>query len=661
MSQPTSYFLQSALPGPSRGRIVRAAVVVAAVVIGWFLIGLHTIYIRHFLKEAVPQPPASLAAEAVVLPDYLELDAFVWVRYAQDMAADGAWRLREADFDNAPHGRAVYWNSGLAWMLCALGQARQYLERELSASDAIAVAAPFFNPILFAIALGVVGTLVARGWSVGAAAALAVVLPMLPRVIWDFSYSRVDHHGQHLFITLLWLLAGVAGCSTRGERARRMWFVISGIAAGAGCWVGATQQMAMLGLFCGGAAVEILLRRRSKKGGQTPLPWVVWGAAGAVSALAFFLLENVPDRLFSLRLEVNHPAYALSLFCAGAFLKALDNSFAQRRVDPVLIPTAAAALLPGILIAVLGPAAHSLQNDYMARAHEVITEFRSVFATPGETPLAAFVSRVGIAPLLLPVAAALMAASAFRGRTHAAYWLVLPVAVGLSGLAAMQIRWTGLASATAICFVALAAFPPQSARGGRRLLRVMALAVLTGTCVMWLAELDRRTRSIPGFSYAERGRSMAAMRNCALFLRIFGKDAGEDVVLLGFPDAAPWMAGHRAARVVGSYYWENVEGLRDTALVFASQPGGDPARILTQRGVTHVLSLGSKIFAEEMLWIAEGTRDPARLERTLAARLADGRPPPWLESVPLANVLQVGEVRLLLYRVKAHLLPGDGE
>ncbi|HVU39314.1 MAG TPA: hypothetical protein VHC95_13350 [Opitutales bacterium] len=72
-----------------------------------------------------------------------------------------------------------------------------------------------------------------------------------------------------------------------------------------------------------GAAIAYGLTKNSEEklplGRADPTLWRVWGASAGLASLFFYLLEYAPSH-FTMRLEVNHPLYALALLGAGDVL-----------------------------------------------------------------------------------------------------------------------------------------------------------------------------------------------------------------------------------------------------------------------------------------------------------------------------------------------------
>lgn len=103
----------------------------------------------------------------------------------------------------------------------------------------------------------------------------------------------------------------------------------------------------------------------------------------------------------------------------------------------------------------------------------------------------------------------------------------------------------------------------------------------------------------------------------------------ESVRLLCDPDVGPWMAHFGGFRVVGSFYWENLDGLRDTCAFFTAEDDETARRIVEARGVTHVLIPVGPNIVRQLFYLRHGHDDPASLGKTLGARLFNAPPDRW--------------------------------
>jgi hypothetical protein len=115
-----------------------------------------------------------------------------------------------------------------------------------------------------------------------------------------------------------------------------------------------------------------------------------------------------------------------------------------------------------------------------------------------------------------------------------------------------------------------------------------------------------------------------------------------------------WLHDIAGAELVGSQYWECVDGLRDSTAFWLSTDDAAARAICQRRGVTHVVLKAKPGSVLTGAFMDEGNTDAAAVKRTLIFRLGGPKasPPPWLEQVPLPRVnALVGVNNSRLFRV----------
>ena len=118
------------------------------------------------------------------------------------------------------------------------------------------------------------------------------------------------------------------------HRAARRWFIASGLAGAVGLWVSAA---AMVPVLVGIGLSVLIIFAALPRPRPARAPWVCepslfrsWGIAGAVGSLCIYLVEYFPYHV-GVRLEVNHPLYALAFFGGGDLLARLGRPSYERR------------------------------------------------------------------------------------------------------------------------------------------------------------------------------------------------------------------------------------------------------------------------------------------------------------------------------------------
>ena len=287
------------------------------------------------LQADGPRGTRPLAPERLMdgMPErmFWDDDAYYWISYARTSIEQRTLRLRHSTIDNVPYGREIHWCSGPTWLLVALA-APIHLMGDRSLDETLSLAALGVHPLLFLLLLVGSALLMARKIGPLAALALSACFLLTPVLSRDMSYGTLDHHALLLLFvagTLLCLQLGGAGfVAAEGSgalRNARRWTVASAICAGAGLWVQAIFQSLLLGGILLGAMLGGVLFARGRGSPRTgdgatvvPVPelWRTWGRVGAATSLAFYLVEQFPSNL-GMRLEVNHPLYALALLAGG--------------------------------------------------------------------------------------------------------------------------------------------------------------------------------------------------------------------------------------------------------------------------------------------------------------------------------------------------------
>jgi hypothetical protein len=142
----------------------------------------------------------------------------------------------------------------------------------------------------------------------------------------------------------------------------------------------------------------------------------------------------------------------------------------------------------------------------------------------------------------------------------------------------------------------------------------------------------QRTRAAADFTNEEI--RLLAQRDVAHWLR---QRAGrEPVVVAGAPDSTSNLIYQGGLSGLGTLYWENAEGLKHAAALFAA-PTAEAAHAIARRlGVTHVVFFSWDAFEFAMVKLARGRppESPLPTDSFIARLLAERVPPPWLQAIP---------------------------
>jgi hypothetical protein len=454
-------------------------------------IGALTTLVSGQVPGPIPDPASPSGFKAgqhrLILPT-AGADGYHWILLTERMLAGEGLRVRSTQVDNAPHGREVHWSSLPRWWLGTLAWARSAWNPELTLPRALEQVAAGGG----ALALGVLLLVLTPGlaWRFGGiaasifAAAWVAVFPLYE----TFMAGMVDHHGfvaMAAFLGVIFLAAGGAGWVREGaagaavrhplpipERATaRRWFVAAGVAGGVGLWISAATMIPVIAATAAGGVLSLWVAGRSgegagaeemervgagdemdpgeaedqaeageglNEGGARAAPglWRAWGAAGCATALAAYLVEYAPGHM-GLRLEVNHPLYALAWLGAGDLMARVGGVLSGGSSRPrgeahnrgwwwVGAGGSLALLLaPAVLVLAGGGAVFLLSDPFLRGLHlEHIREFQGLAHHLGDLSGLHALQSVSALPLLLLPAAALVAPSRCRSRSDLARWVL---------------------------------------------------------------------------------------------------------------------------------------------------------------------------------------------------------------------------------------------
>ncbi len=615
-------------------------------------------------------------------PAMLDADSFCWINLVQRQAEAGDLRNRHQSADAVPAGRESHWSASFAWWLLLLAAPVHFLGNVPWPEAIAGVAAPA-NPILFALTLAALARWLWRrtgGWTAGV---LLLTLATLWGVEWDFGYARPDHHGLHLiaFLGMLlnalgaglgWVRTNPAEPDTDGEslvrprawRDARRGFLWSGFFGGMGLWIGATQQMFGLGMVGAGAALGALAWVRPGESAQTgarfePTLWRLWARSGALTSLGFYLLEYFPAHL-TVRLEVNHPLYALAWWGGGELICAAGE-WAQTRRWPerawLWRVGLGLAALGGLPLAVLaGPTTwYVLRDALLQRVMSLVSEGQPLIPHWTLAAVAHAGFQIGSLWAALPVGAALLVFR--RGKLPPWRAMGLGVAVAVAGTFCgwvfLQSRWLGYAGA-ALAVLAVVACPGGRMRRGARGWPWGLLALTMPGALLFCAQqatLDPAAQAEKVFRWVP----MTA--EIGWNLRLYQGAQSPPARVIAPIGASTALRYYGGTHTLGSLYWENLEGVRTQGQFLADDQPGEPEarRIARACGLDYVVVMADPVSVLQTEWLARGQVDRAALPRSLVYRLSNPvhpNPPDWLEPLPLLDAPLAEASGARLYRVR---------
>lgn len=631
--------------------------------------------------------PAGAHEEMLILPGG-SMDARWWVLHTRQLLDTGNWRVRETPRDNAPLGREIHWSSGIFWTLSLLSHLLGWLENKPPSSQ-VSEAALWFGPLSLVLAGVLLALLAGRSFGLRTACFFVLVILTSIPIYQTFLLGEVDHHGLVLVLATgctLCLVAGGSGWGARSGRGQRKsassaswpefpdrlssknWFLISGTLGGGALWISAATAIPVL-LGLGSGAVLLFVFTKKNPPQTQPLPelWWKWSLAGALTSLAFYLLEYFPGHM-GWRLEVNHPVYALAWLGGGAWLRALaqwksgqSRIFQQPGVLPGLFLASLALLLPPALVMISPDRFFWVTDHFLLDLHrEFITEFQSLprfFQTNAAGSRYVYVMYFTWPVTFLLLAAWWGGARKFSERGWRSLLLLLPALLLLTALAFYQVRWFPMALglwavAGLILFLDMDASATRSGIVGRWVLRiVLPLAIVFALGPqMLIRHLQFETCTQPPIS-EDFGNG--------ILLRDIGHRLVQSIpdrlpVVLTGPNSSTHLAYHSGVQTLGTLYWENMPGLKRAAEIFSAPDEASALRLLREAGITHLVLPSWDNFAQAytaLLATATGRQDN---EAPFFQAIVEGSlTPQWLRPfcypIPSGSALDTNSVKIFAF------------
>ena len=577
---------------------------------------------------------------------FLDNDSYDWVALARQMVLAEQWRVRYTLIDNTPYGREVHWSQSVMWLLVGSGYVAHLLTGEHMMA-AIERASVWINPCLFAIFAAGFSWVIAMRMGVVAGTAFLLMSVSLPDLGWAFHALHLGHHGLHLacsFGTVLCLVLGGMGwirrdCKANGggclsfyqplqapdRKLARNYFIAAGAFTGLGLWIGATVQFfSIAGLALAGVVLALLmpLDLTDEDAEYSPELWRMWGMVAASVGGVCYLIEYAPSH-FSMRLEVNNPFLILSILCVGEMMVHLTRRGGGSDRTKRILLGAGALLFP--LIVVLGlPQWHSFRNVEMRRLLNIIVEFLSYRNLNRGSPLADwFTQHYGLLPVSIIGALVLARSQRTLLCEWASLWISFCVCLLSLFLSLAQVRWAGLHAvvvlwmAVLVSHVAWRHFPEY--RLGLAVAIAFALIAGGGFYVRDFARIRsiRRMQTIP-----QEFIDALVRKNIEESLGEVAK--GRPMRILCDPQLVPSLYYYSGIAGVPSFYWENMDGLRDASLFFTDHGDSTAKAIAKRRGLTHLIVRPKKDLPEGFVYLRTGALDKSATSATLLARALRG-------------------------------------
>lgn len=557
-------------------------------------------------------------------------ESYQWIAQTQAMLATGQWRVRQAEYDNAPGGRPVYSPSPYRWWLATVARVC-HGSTDLPLGAAVERGALWADPLLQLLLVALGAVLVAFRFGAWPAAGFAVAAATLYPFGGTFLPGGPDDIGLALVLAIgggLILLAGVLPSPDRPDHPRR-WFVAAGVLGGLGLWVnvGITVPL-VVAVGLGGLAGEWLVRRTSQV-----LPWRAWGLTGAATSALAWLVEYAPGHLswWPPRLTENHLYYALAwwggaelLARAATRLRGTAPGGSGKRRWLTIIAAAVAFLLPvGILLTTdskgfLTPDTFARRLSPLDEAGEAANVFKWMVAA--DSPGRALALVLPLA-LLIPAGIQLFRRATDPVRRRALAVVIVPTLVALV-FAIGRVSWWSPLDGTLLAVLVVLLADRSAGHGAKRAWPV--LVALPGIFLL--------APRAPGEPSTQL-RAELAERDFAHWL---ARHAGETgAIVLAPPNLTVSLYYHGGQRGLGTPYRENDAGFLAAVRLAGATTADEAQALMSQRQVTHIAIPPWDAFLDEYARLASG-----RPEHSLMELLHRWLPHRWLR--PVAYYLPTG-------------------
>ncbi|HUR56164.1 MAG TPA: hypothetical protein VM029_00535 [Opitutaceae bacterium] len=644
-------------------------VMLAAWLVCAALVVLHTAAVRDYVAFlnglGPPRGEVPTPLEQVIPARYA--DAQMWVRHALAAEEGPTARIRFTDADNAPLGREVHWSSGFTWLLRRAGALQRSRTGE-TVPASLEHALLWFNaPLLLAVVVLFSGWI---GRRAGAAAGLLVALGIVAhtRFYEGFSPVYVDHHGL-ISAAIFGLVAGAlfmgagwwSAPSPPGARilpeslaAARRAATVSALCGAVGVWLSAASVLPVIALVgMGGLFASMWAGRDARAAGIqfAPTVWQWWGRVGAGWSVLFYLLEYAPSH-FGLRLEVNHPLYALAWWGGAEAIAIIAPWWLARtepltRLTPRLALPALAVAAPAFVVFVGGTGVFLVGDPFVGQLRHFVAEGMTLPAAVKQFGPQKFAFELIACALFIPTVVLIRR---LRGAGRIALGFILFVSGAVALLGGFEIRWwlgaSGVQLSLLLALLAVGLRPPARVRW-------MATGALAALFVMVAgARVSRDRAANARQAVSETDLLQPLYRDLAAAIRRSQPEG--DIVLLANPNASAGIGYYGRFKSLGTLFWENAPGLRAAAMLFTARTDAEAAALVRTRGVTHIVMIETGNFIGEYHQLLHPGAAADSAKQTFGFRvLAQEELPDWLQPIPypVPAVLQGAAKSVAVYKV----------
>ncbi|MFM8365093.1 MAG: hypothetical protein ACKOAS_08065, partial [Verrucomicrobiota bacterium] len=440
--------------------------------------------------------------------------------------------------------------------------------------------------------------------------------------------------------------------------------IFSAICGAAGLWISAFSASTVLSGIGLGAIVTTAIFRKSaeKSGSQFEVSlwrtWCLWGAGGS---LFLYVLEYFPNHL-GMRLEVNHPLYALAWLGGGWIIATVCGWIVAERGTPfpftkLLLPLAACAVLPATIL-LGGPAVYIPGDEFMAGLWKNIAELLPLM-TRIQMGAISWKVAFGYFPAFVALAIILAFFRKVDGASKAVLvFLCIPI-VMITAMQFYQVRWGMLNGPLYIALAGLVVpqlwrlLPPLPGP------RAVGALVLCGAVYLFSADTVRGMVLPFWKQYSSKQNievgsgQLLALLHRDMAKKFLENAQGRPITMLSSPNSSCLLSTFGGFKTIGTLYWENVDGLKSAAHALNAQSPDEALALIQKHGVTHVSLMTWENFIGPYFQIIHPKPIPGKsLENSWGQRaLFNKEFPRWARPIPypknfLTNALKQDVVML---------------
>jgi hypothetical protein len=241
----------------------------------------------------------------------------------------------------------------------------------------------------------------------------------------------------------------------------------------------------------------------------------------------------------------------------------------------------------------------------------------------------------------------------------------LPLLV-MQALAFSQIRWQGMASGLWLIEVLILLMAFQQMRTATpppRFLTV-GLAAFAFVAAVW------NPQGVFRLAWSVSQTPSELPKNCAPTLllrdvahRLLQSSPGQIPFVLAGPTTSTEFSYYGHIRTLGTLYWENVEGLKKAARIFAAPDADTALRLIQQAGITHIVVASWDDFGMDYVKVLKKAGEISEMppEPFVKSLLDGAEPPRWIRPLyyPIPAVFGLDGAQVRIFAVTPDQSPED--